>query len=467
MAHGAPTMISGSHNPNNVNIDSSIGEFPSGFRFHPTEEEMLDFYLRLKIEGKSTGTELISFIDIFRYEPCDIPGPHLQTRNAICSCLIPASTYLFISKYWCKYKKRSLAVVFLLLEATSFMLDQFGGSQLGFHLASVVLSALSFVITIYSIWITKTRITSSSVTKSSGADQMQNIAVEVAFSLIQLIITFVYLIRTLSGVKTDNSASFYPLAYSVITVVFAFVSNGEEVSDSSDPHKIPSDTVFPDSHTIPIDEQPLNSSGSVIVPLNPPPTVGIGNGEGTDSHIIPIDTEPLNSSGSDIVPLNPPPLVVIGNGDGTNSSAVSTEVVPSNTPTVEPVPSSSASDEIQGLQSTLHQRITTARYRFKEVVLKLELYDDKAKIKAMKIISGISGVESVRMDMKNKKMIVIGDMDPIDIMIKLRKLCHAEIVSVGPAKEPEKNEKEQPEKEEQKTDDYKKKDVPKRGQRSD
>ncbi|KAL5854314.1 hypothetical protein ACOSQ4_004116 [Xanthoceras sorbifolium] len=393
-------------------------------------------------------------------------GPHLQTRNAICSCLIPASTYLFISKYWCKYKKRSLAVVFLLLEATSFMLDQFGGSQLGFHLASVVLSALSFVITIYSIWITKTRITSSSsVTKSSGADQMQNIAVEVAFSLIQLIITFVYLIRTLSGVKTDNSASFYPLAYSVITVVFAFVSNGEEVSDSSDPHKIPSDTVFPDSHTIPIDEQPLNSSGSVIVPLNPPPTVGIGNGEGTDSHIIPIDTEPLNSSGSDIVPLNPPPLVVIGNGDGTNSSAVSTEVVPSNTPTVEPVPSSSASDEIQGLQSTLHQRITTARYRFKEVVLKLELYDDKAKIKAMKIISGISGVESVRMDMKNKKMIVIGDMDPIDIMIKLRKLCHAEIVSVGPAKEPEKNEKEQPEKEEQKTDDYKKKDVPKRGQR--
>ncbi|KAH7575940.1 hypothetical protein JRO89_XS02G0257200 [Xanthoceras sorbifolium] len=198
---------------------------------------------------------------------------------------------------------------------------------------------------------------------------MQNIAVEVTFSLIQLIITFVYLIRTLSGVKTNNSASFYPLAYYVITVVFAFVSNEEEVSDSYDPHKIPSDTVFPDSHTIPIDEQPLNPSRSDIVPLNHPPRVVIGNGEGTDSHIIPIDTEPLDSSRSDIVSLIPPPLGVISNGQGTDSSAVSIEVVPSNTPTVEPVPSSSASDEIQGLQSTLHKRVTTARsdkrYRFK------------------------------------------------------------------------------------------------------
>ncbi|KAL5854317.1 hypothetical protein ACOSQ3_004136 [Xanthoceras sorbifolium] len=310
------------------------------------------------------------------------------------------------------------------------MLDQFGGSQLGFHLASIVLSALCFVITIYSIWITKTRITSS-----SGADQMQNTAVEVTFSLIQLIITFVYLIRTLSGVKTDNSASFYPLAYSVITVVFAFVSNGEEVSDSSDPHKIPSDIVFPDSHTISINAQPLNSSGSDIVPLNHPPTVVIGNGEGTDSHIFPIDTEPLNWSGSDIDPLNPPPLVVIGNGESTDSSAVSIEVVPSNTPTVEPVPSSSASDETQGLQSTLHRRITTAPsdqwYRFKEVVLKLELYNKKAKTKAMRIINNIS---------------------------------------VGPAKEPENNEERaaQERKEEpKKADGHKKKDKKKDGPEKD
>ncbi|KAL5856685.1 hypothetical protein ACOSQ3_004143 [Xanthoceras sorbifolium] len=75
-----------------------------------------------------------------------------------------------------------------------------------------------------------------------------------------------------------------------------------------------------------------------------------------------------------------------------------------------------------------------------KVVLKLELYDDKAKTKAVRILFDISAVDSVGIDMKNRKMMVIGDMDPVDIVIKLRKLCHAEIVSVGPAKEAEKNE---------------------------
>ncbi|KAL5789397.1 hypothetical protein ACOSQ2_004285 [Xanthoceras sorbifolium] len=61
--------------------------------------------------------------------------------------------------------------------------------------------------------------------------------------------------------------------------------------------------------------------------------------------------------------------------------------------------------------------------------------------------------------MKNKKIIGIGDMDPVDIVIKLRKLCHAEIVSVGPAKEPEKNEEraaQEGKEEPKKADDHKK-----------
>ena len=50
------------------------------------------------------------------------------------------------------------------------------------------------------------------------------------------------------------------------------------------------------------------------------------------------------------------------------------------------------------------------------------------------------------MDMKDKKLTVIGDVDPVSIVGRLRKLCHPEILSVGPAKEPEK--KEEPKKEE-------------------
>ena len=59
------------------------------------------------------------------------------------------------------------------------------------------------------------------------------------------------------------------------------------------------------------------------------------------------------------------------------------------------------------------------------------------------------------MDTKDKKMTVIGDVDPVSIVRRLRKLYHAEILSVGPAKEPEKK-KEEPKKEEPKKQEHKK-----------
>lgn len=55
------------------------------------------------------------------------------------------------------------------------------------------------------------------------------------------------------------------------------------------------------------------------------------------------------------------------------------------------------------------------------------------------------------MDMKEKKLTVVGGVDPVVVVSKLRKNWPTDILTVGPAKEPEKK------KEEKKPEDDKKK----------
>ncbi|CAD5180597.1 unnamed protein product [Musa acuminata subsp. malaccensis] len=45
-----------------------------GFRFHPTEEELLDFYLRRMVQGKKLQLEIISTINLYHYDPWELPG---------------------------------------------------------------------------------------------------------------------------------------------------------------------------------------------------------------------------------------------------------------------------------------------------------------------------------------------------------------------------------------------------------
>ncbi|KAK9119282.1 hypothetical protein Scep_017375 [Stephania cephalantha] len=44
-----------------------------GFRFHPTDEELVGFYLKRKIQQRTLPIELIKQLDIYKYDPWDLP----------------------------------------------------------------------------------------------------------------------------------------------------------------------------------------------------------------------------------------------------------------------------------------------------------------------------------------------------------------------------------------------------------
>lgn len=57
----------------NVNGHSKV---PPGFRFHPTEEELLHYYLRKKVAYEKIDLDVIRDIDLNKLEPWDIQGKY-------------------------------------------------------------------------------------------------------------------------------------------------------------------------------------------------------------------------------------------------------------------------------------------------------------------------------------------------------------------------------------------------------
>ncbi|MCO5582201.1 hypothetical protein L7F22_036091 [Adiantum nelumboides] len=61
-------MIGGDHD------DIMQEALPPGFRFHPTEEELVGFYLRRRAAGLRLPARVIPDVDLYKHEPWELPG---------------------------------------------------------------------------------------------------------------------------------------------------------------------------------------------------------------------------------------------------------------------------------------------------------------------------------------------------------------------------------------------------------
>lgn len=63
---------------NNNNNQQQQLEMPPGFRFHPTDEELVVHYLCRKCAAQSISVPIIAEIDLYKFDPWQLPGTVLQ-----------------------------------------------------------------------------------------------------------------------------------------------------------------------------------------------------------------------------------------------------------------------------------------------------------------------------------------------------------------------------------------------------
>ena len=62
---------------------NTFSHVPPGFRFHPTDEELVDYYLRKKVASKRIDLDVIGDVDLYKIEPWDLQGMSLIIRPGL------------------------------------------------------------------------------------------------------------------------------------------------------------------------------------------------------------------------------------------------------------------------------------------------------------------------------------------------------------------------------------------------
>ncbi|KAI8032841.1 NAC domain-containing protein 22 [Camellia lanceoleosa] len=64
-----------------------------GFRFHPTEEELLNYYLKkIAMGNNKLSLNIIGFLNIYHHEPWELPGIRLAEVFALDGVHLPVMT---------------------------------------------------------------------------------------------------------------------------------------------------------------------------------------------------------------------------------------------------------------------------------------------------------------------------------------------------------------------------------------
>ncbi|CAA3019205.1 NAC domain-containing 89-like, partial [Olea europaea subsp. europaea] len=67
--------------PMTISVAEASSIFP-GFRFSPTDEELIEYYLKKKLVGSDKCVEIIPEVDICRHQPWDLPAQSIiQSDN--------------------------------------------------------------------------------------------------------------------------------------------------------------------------------------------------------------------------------------------------------------------------------------------------------------------------------------------------------------------------------------------------
>lgn len=59
---------------NNNNNKQTIFQFPPGVRFHPSDEELIVYYLLNKLNSLPLPAAVIAEVELYNYNPWDLPS---------------------------------------------------------------------------------------------------------------------------------------------------------------------------------------------------------------------------------------------------------------------------------------------------------------------------------------------------------------------------------------------------------